>query len=76
MLGLAEKTAEAMIMIIEATGQWRACADVRRSPRQVAALAVAAKAHDMMVVHRVLAHPSEEITQKTVQAVGITTTGQ
>ena len=39
-------------------------------------LAVAAKAHDMVEVHRVLAHPSEEITQKTVQAMGIETMGQ
>ena len=39
-------------------------------------LAVAVKAHGMMEVHRVLAHPSEEITQKTVQAMEIVTTGQ
>ena len=49
-----------------------------QSPRKGAALAlaVAAKAHDMMEVHRVLAYGSEEITQKTVQAMGIGTTGQ
>ena len=40
------------------------------------ALAVAVKVHDMVEVHRVLAHPSEEITQKTVQAMGIATTVQ
>ena len=62
-------------MRIEATGQWGPCADVRRSPRQGAALAVAAKAHYMMEVHRVLEHPSEEITKKTVQAMRIATTG-
>ena len=37
---------------------------------------MAPKVHDMVKVHRVLAHPSEEITQKTVQAMGITTMGQ
>ena len=39
-------------------------------------LAVAIKAHDMVELHRVLARPSKEITQKTAQAMGITTTGQ
>ena len=39
-------------------------------------LAVAAKAHDMVEIHRVLAHPSEGITQKTVQAMGIATADQ
>ena len=63
-LGLATRTAEAMR--IEAAGQWGPCADVRRSPRQGATLAVAAQAHGMVEVHRVLAHPSEEVTQKTV----------
>ena len=63
-------------MRIEATGQWGPCADVRRSPRQGAVLAVAAKAHDMVKVHRVLAHPSEEITQKTVKVMGIMTLDQ
>ena len=72
-LALAEKTAEAMRT---ATDQWGLCADVRVSPRQWAALAVAAKARDVMKVHHVLADPSEEITQKTVQAMGIATTGQ
>ena len=37
---------------------------------------MAAKAHDMVEVHRVLAHHGTEITQKTVQAMGIVTTGQ
>ena len=37
---------------------------------------MAEKAHDMMEVHRVLARPSEEITQTTAQARGIATTGQ
>ena len=59
-LGLAEKTAEATRM--EATGHWEPCADVRWSPRQGAALAVTVKAHDMVEVHRVLAHPSKMIT--------------
>ena len=61
-MGLAEKATEAMR--IETTGQWGPCADVRRSPRQGAAMAVAAKAHDMVKVHRVLVHPSEQIMQK------------
>ena len=73
-LGLEAKTAEAMK--IETTGQWGPCADVRRSPRQGAVLAVAAKARNMIEVHRVLAHPSVEITKKMVQAMEITTTGQ
>ena len=73
-LGLAAKMAEAAV--IEVTGRWRPCADMTRNPRQGAALAVAVKARDMVEVHCVLAHPSEEITQKTVQAMGITTTGQ
>ena len=59
MLALAEKTAEAMRTV---TGQWRPCVDVRRSPRQGAALAVAAKARNVMKVNDVLADPSEEIT--------------
>ena len=37
---------------------------------------MAVKAHDMVEVHRVLAHPSEKITQKTAQTMGIATTGQ
>ena len=49
---------------------------MRRTPRQGAALAVATKAHDMMEVQRVPAHRSEEISQKTVQAMGTATTGQ
>ena len=74
-LGSAAKTAEAIR--IEVTGQWGACVDMRRSPRQGAELTVAAKTHDMVEVHhRVLAHPSEEVTQKTIQAMGIATTGQ
>ena len=73
-LGLAAKTADAMR--IEALGQWGPCADVRRSPRQGVVLEVAAKAHDMVVVHSVLAHPGKEITHKTVQTMGIVTTGQ
>ena len=63
-------------MRIEATGQRRPCADVRPSPRQGLVLAVAAKAHDIVELHCVLVHPSEEITQKTLQAIGIVTTGQ
>ena len=53
-------------MKIEAMGQWGPCEDVRGSPRQGATLAVAAKTHSMVEVHRVLVHPSEEITQKPV----------
>ena len=66
-LGLAAKMAE--VMIIEATGQWAPCADVRWSPRQGVALVGAVKVHDMVEEHRVLVHTSEEITQKTVQAM-------
>ena len=74
-LGLAAKTAESMR--IEATGQWGPYADVRRrSPRRGAALVMAVKSHDVVEVHRVLAHPSEKITKKTVQAMGIATTDQ
>ena len=73
-LGLAAKTTEGMI--IEATGEWGPCADVRRSPRQGVALAVVEKAYDVVEVHRVLAHPNEENMQKTIQAMGIVTTGQ
>ena len=73
-LGLEAKTTEATRK--EATGQWGPCADVRKRPRQGAALAVAMKAHDMVELHRVLARPSKEITQKTTQAMEITTTGQ
>ena len=35
-------------MRLETTGQWGACADVRRSPSQGAALALAAKATEAM----------------------------
>ena len=67
-LALAAKTAEATR--IETTGHWGLCADVRRGVSQGAALAVAVKAYDKVKVHRVLAYPSEEITQKTAQAMG------
>ena len=73
-LRLAAKTAEPMG--IEATDQSGPCADVRRSPRQGVVLAVVAKAYNMVEVHRVLTHPSEEVTQKTVQAMETTTTGR
>ena len=73
-LALAAKTAE--VMRIKTTGQWGDCANVRRSPRQGAALAVAAKTRDMMEVHHMLAHPSKEITQKTVETMRVVTTGQ
>ena len=49
---------------------------VRRIPGQGTAVAVAAKTHDMIAVHRMLAHPSEEITRKMAEAMGIVTTGQ
>ena len=42
----------------------------------MAALAVAAKAHDVMKVHHVLTDPSKDVMQNTVQAMGIVTTGQ
>ena len=41
-----------------------------------AALAVAAEARSIMEVHRMLAHPSKEVTRKTAEAMGIATTGQ
>ena len=71
-LMLAAKTAGAMRK--ETTGQWGPCTDVRRSPSQGAALAVAAKARDIGEAHRVFAHLSEKVTQKTAQAMGIVTT--
>ena len=40
------------------------------------ALPVAAKAHNIMEVHRMLAHPSEDITRKMAEAMRITTVGQ
>ena len=52
------------------------CADVRWSPSQGAALAVAVKARNVMEVHRVLTHPSREVAQKTVETMRIATTGQ
>ena len=52
------------------------CTDVRRGPIQGAALALAANARDIVEVHRVLAHSSEEITQKTAQGVEIATMDQ
>ena len=59
-LALAAKTAEGMKT---ATGQWGSCANVRRSPWQGAALAVAAKAHYVVYVHHVLVDPEEEIRE-------------
>ena len=73
-LALAAKPAETMR--IKTTGQWKSCVDVRRGPSQGVALAVAAKACNIVKVHRKLAYPSEEITQKTARAMGIATTGQ
>ena len=49
---------------------------MKRSPTQEVAVTVAANAHDTFEIHCVLAHPSEKITQKTVQAMEIATTGQ
>ena len=60
---------------IDVTGQWGPCVDVRRSLRQGVAVAEAVKAHDMVEVNRLPAHPSEERTQNTAQAMGIATTG-
>ena len=48
---------------------------VKRIQRQGGALAVAAKARNIMEVHRKLAHPGEEITQQTTEAIGTVTTG-
>ena len=73
-LALAATTAE--VIIIERMVQWGLCADVRRSPSQGVALAVAAKVRNITDVHRVAAHLSEEITQKTAQAMGIVTAGR
>ena len=53
---LAEKMAEA---IRTPTGPWGPYADLRRSPSQGAALAVAVT-RDIVEVHLMLAHPSEE----------------
>ena len=39
-------------------------------------LAMSAKARDMIKVHRMLAHPREEITQKTTAAMRIAMTDQ
>ena len=36
----------------------------------------AAASHDVMEVHRMLAHPSEDITRKTAATMEIETTGQ
>ena len=58
MLALAAKTAEVMRT---ATGQWGPCVDVRRSPRQGVAPAVAAKARYVMKVHHILVDPEEEM---------------
>ena len=49
---------------------------MRQIPSQVVALAVAVKARNMMEVHLMLAHPSEDITRKRVEAMGIATMGQ
>ena len=74
-LALAVKTV-AEAMTIETKGQWGPCAGVRPSPSQGEALAVVKKVRDIMEAHRMLAHPSAEITQKTGQAMRIATTGQ
>ena len=39
-------------------------------------MVVAAKARDMIEVHFILAHPSEDITQKTTETMRIATTSQ
>ena len=49
---------------------------MKRSRRQGTALAIEAKAGDVIKVHHVLVDPGKEITQKTAQAMGIATTGQ
>ena len=50
--------------------------DVKRIPGQGAAMVVATKARDIMEVHHILAHPSEERTQKTAEVMVIATTDQ
>ena len=40
------------------------------------ALAMTVKGRNMMEVHRMLGHPSEDIKQKTAEAMEIATTGQ
>ena len=72
-LALTAKRAEAMRT---AADQWGLCTDVRRSPSQRAALAVAVKARGIVEVHRMFTHSSEEITQKVAQAMEIVRTGQ
>ena len=49
---------------------------MKRIPRQHASLAVAAKARNIMKVHRVLAHPCKDITWETAETMVIATTGQ
>ena len=48
------------------------CADVRRSPRQGAALAVAARARDMMKIHHVLEDLEEETREVPLDPKGET----
>ena len=49
---------------------------MRRITGQGIALAVAAKARDIMEVHRIHTHPSKGITRKTAEAIRVKTTGQ
>ena len=49
---------------------------VRWIQGQGTALAVEAKARKKMEVHRMLAYPSEKITRKAAEAIGIVTMGQ
>ena len=49
---------------------------MRRITGQGIALAVAAKARDIMEVHRIHTHPSKGITRKTTKAIRVETTGQ
>ena len=65
-LALAEKMAEIMRT---ATDHGGPCAAVIRGPSQGGALAVAMKVRDTVKIHRMLAHPCEEITQKMAQAM-------
>ena len=53
----AAKTAETIRI------QWGAGTNMKWSPNQDAALAVATKTRDIVEVHRMFTHPSEEITQ-------------
>ena len=70
---ITRQTAEAMNVPGNHEGVFSATG-VKRIASQGAV--VAAKTRDIMEVHHMLAHPSEEITRQTTEVMGITTTGQ